>query len=1029
MLNRLIHFSIDNRFLVLCLATIFVAAGVYLGAQMDVDVLPDFAPPKVEIQTECPGLVAQEVESLVSMPIEAAVNGTPGLASVRSISMAGISKLSVVFQDGTNIYTDRQLIQEKLQLVRGLLPVSCGAPTMEPVTSELGDILKVGIISDKLSPLELRSLCDFDVRNRLLSVPGVARVLIFGGDQKQFQVLIDPDQLRSKGVSLDQLAAAVRACNAVSPDGFLVTADMQIPIRGLLRVDDVQEIKNSVVTQRNGVPILVRHVASVLEGGAFPVGDAVVNGQRGVEFIVTKQPGVGTLDVERRAQATLNRIAAEHKNVTFIPIFQQSDFIEQAISNMTSSILLGGAIVVVVLLIFLSNWRASVISLTAIPLSLLCAVAVIKGLGGTINTMTLGGLAIAVGEVVDDAVVDVENAYRRLRENSASDNPLPALAVIFQSCTEVRSSVVYATFVVALVFLPVFTLTGVEGKLFGQLGLAYVAATISSLCIALTITPALCSYLLGKSGAVQLHEPPLLHLLKSGYGRLLHFVSESPVKIMAATAVVLILSVSLIPFMGHAFLPDFEDKDLMIPTSAMAGQNLKASTRIGMAVEKELSKLDEVAAVGQRVGRAELDDDAAAPNFSEFDVRLKAGADLDQASSKIRKILGSIPGITFELASFLTDHINDVLSGGTQSDLVIKIFGPDITVLRQLANDMSTILEHVPGTADVTPEQQILTDEVDISIDRQKAARYGITADDVARVAENVLDGPVVSQVLDNQRLYGLRLWGQPDTHTSLAEIAAVPIDTADGAKIPLSEVASVTIGQGPNALVRENVNRRVTVLANITAKDMVGVVQAAQAMIGQKLALPAGYYITYAGQYAAQKASMEKLAVVSLIAFLGIMVLLCQGLAGLRSALLVASNLPLAAIGGLFAVTLMGNVLSLGSLIGFISLFGISTRNSLLLVSHINQLRSEGQELKAAVRHGCMDRLAPVLMTALTAALGMLPLALSGGSGRELEQPLAVVVVGGLVSSTALTLMVIPALYALLGRHAPGQAEPEPLV
>jgi len=1018
MLNRLIRWSIDNRFMVLCLAAIFVTAGIYLGMHMDVDVLPDFAPPKVEIQTEAPGMVAQEVESVVSMPLEAAINGTPGVTWVKSISMAGISKLSIVFQDGTNIYTDRQLVAEKIQMVRGSLPQSCGMPTMEPVSSELGDIVKVGFLSDHLSLLELRGLCDWDIRNRLLAVPGVARVVIFGGDQKQFQVLIDPQKLRASAVTLDQLANAVGACNAVSPNGFLVTADTQTPIHGALRVRSAQDIREAVVTQHNGIPIRVKHVAQVIEGGAFPVGDAVVNGKRGIEIIITKQPGVGTLDVTRRVQQTLSQIASEHKEIQLVPIFQQSDFIQQAISNMASSIWLGGAIVVVVLLLFLFNWRTSVISLTAIPLSLLCAVAVIKGLGGSINTMTLGGLAIAVGEVVDDAVVDVENAYRRLRENRAQGSPESAFDVIFKSCTEVRSSVVYATFVVALVFLPVFTLGGVEGRLFGQLGLSYVAATVSSLGVALIVTPALCAYFLARDGAIPAHEPRLLEALKSAYSSLLQFVIAYPAQIMAATTVVLILSASLVPFMGHAFLPDFEEKDLMIPTSAMAGQSLQASTRIGLAVEEALSKLDDVAAVGQRVGRAELDDDAAAPNFSEFDVRLKNGAKLDEATDKIRTVLNGIPGITFEVASFLTDHINDVLSGGTQADLVIKIFGPDIVVLRKTANDMATILKTVPGMADVTPEQQILIPELDIAIDRQKASRYGVTAADVAGALEKVVQGPIVSQVLEDQRLYGLRIWGQADTHDSPADIAAIPLDTTGGVRIPLSEVASVRVGRGPNALVRENVNRRVTVLANITAKDMVGVVDKAQDKIQKQLNLPPGYYITYAGQYAAQKSSTQRLAVVSFIAFCGILLLLAQGLGSVRAALLVASNLPLAAIGGIFAVALTGNVLSLGSLIGFISLFGISTRNSLLLVSHINQLIREGTHLKRAIYQGAVDRLAPVLMTALTAALGMLPLAIQGGSGRELEQPLAAVIVGGLITSTALTLLVIPALYCLFGQR-----------
>lgn len=1017
MLDRLIRWSIDNRFIVVALTLMFVVYGLSMGRAMDVDVLPDFAPPKVEIQTEAPGLAAEEVETLVSLPLESAINQMIAVASVKSISMAGISKLEIVFQEGTNIYRDRQLVLEKLQVVRSLLPAAVGSPMMEPVSSELGDIVKVGLISDRLSLMQLRAVCDFDIRNRLLSVPGVARVVIFGGDQRQFQVLVDADKMRAFAVTLDQLVSAVRACNAVAPAGFVVTADRQFPVHGFMRTNGLADIQESVVTQRAGVPIKIRHVAEVVEGPAFPVGDAIINGRRGVEIIVTKQPGVGTLDVTRRVEKTLHDLVAEHKDISFIPIFQQSDFIRRSIGNMTSAIFIGGGIVVAVLLLFLLNWRTSAVSLAAIPLSLLCALAVIKGFGGSINTMTLGGLAIAVGEVVDDAVVDVENAYRRLRENAVAAVPRPSLSVIFDACREVRSSVVYATFVVALVFVPVFCLRGVEGTLFGQLGLAYVAATVSSLCVALIVTPALSAYLLGSQKSIPRREPALVSKLKRVYAKLLRFVFSRPLSVISLAFILLVGSLGLLPLMGHSFMPEFAEKDLMIPTSAMAGQSLQATSRMGLAVERALGKVNSIAAVGQRVGRAELDDDAAAANFSEFDVRLKDDADVDKTVDEIRALLNQIPGITYDVASFLNDHINDVLSGGTQADLVVKIFGPDVVQLRSLANRMASILRTVPGMVDVTPEQQILIPQVDIRIDRLKAARYGITGSDISAVINNLLDGPVVSQVLDNQRLYGLRIWGRADSRDSLEHISEIPISTADGARLPLSEVATVKMAEGANAIVRENVSRRVTVLANISNKNMLGVVNAARRKLDAQLPLPAGYYAVFSGQYAAQRESSERLAVASLVAFLGIMALLVYGLKGVKPALLVAANLPLAAIGGLVAVFFTGNVLSLGSLIGFISLFGISTRNSLLLVSHINALAHQGMEFKKAVFVGSLDRLAPVLMTALTAALGMLPLAVLGGSGRELEQPLAIVIVGGLVSSTALTLIVIPALYCALGR------------
>lgn len=1015
MLNRLIHWSINNRFLVVVVAAAILVATLFVARGMDIDVLPDFAPPEVTIQTEAPGLVAEEVEALVSLPLESAINGTPGVTTVKSLSMAGISKVTVYFQDGTNVYTDRQLVNEKVQMLIGRLPVGVGVPTMEPVMSELGDVMKLGLVSEDMSSMELRTFADWNLRNRLLATPGVARVVIFGGDQKQFQVLIDPERMRSAGVTLSQVNNAVRTCNAVAPAGFIVTPERQFTIRGMLRAKNTSDIAEAVVTSRNGVPIKVKHVAQVEMAPAFPVGDAVVNGKRGLEVVVTKQPWIGTLAVTARLQSVLHDVEREQPQIHFIYIFRQADFIEQSIDNMLSSIWVGGAIVVAVLLLFLFNWRTSIISLTAIPISLICGLCVIKAMGGSINTMTLGGMAIAVGEVVDDAVVDVENVFRRLRENRLSVQPKPPLEVIFHACREVRGSVVYATFVVALVFLPVFSLTGVEGRLFGQLGISYVAATISSLLVALTVTPALSAYLLSRPGAVPQREPAVVRLVKKVYSGLLHFVLERSGAIVAAGIVLLILSIALIPSMGHAFLPDFEEKDLMIPTSAMPGQSLDASTRIGLAVEESLHKMD-IAAVGQRIGRAELDEDAAAASFSEFDVRLRRDQPLDETSQRIRKVMDQVPGITYEIASFLNDHINDVLSGGTQADLVIKIFGPDTEMLRQLSAETGKLLKQVPGMVDVTPEQQILIPEVDVRIDRQKAARYGITSADVSHALETLLGGPVVSQVLQDGKLFGLRIWGDSLTRGSLDEIDSLPLDTASGAKIPLWEVADVSVGQGANAIVRENVNRRITVLANIRSKDLVGTVDEARRRIDRTIKVPSGYYFVYSGQYSHQQSSAVRLGVVSLVALAGILLLLSQGLGGFRAALLVTVNLPLAAIGGLFAVALTGNVLSIGSLIGFISLFGISTRNSLLMVSHINQLVRGGKSFQQALYHGALDRIVPVLMTALTAALGMLPLAICAGSGKEIEQPLAIVIVGGLLSSTILTLLVIPAIYRIAG-------------
>jgi CzcA family heavy metal efflux pump len=1013
MFSGLIDWSAKNRFLIVMLALILLVWGGATVAESEMDVLPEFAPPQVVIETEAPGLVAQEVETLVSLPLEAAMNGTPGVTLVKSISQNGVSMITVIFRYGTDIYTARQLVNEKIQTVMPRLPHAVQPPSMLPVMSTVGDILKIGLSSDTLSPMELRTLADWTIRNRLLAVPGVSRVYVIGGDEKQYQVLVQPEQLRSFGVSLDQVRRAVERANVVAPAGFMVSRDRQLPIQALGRVQNLSDIGNSVVTTRQGVPVLVRHVAKVAIAPAFKVGDAMINGQPGVELVVSRQPWCNTLDVTKRVQSALAEVRrALPSEVKIVTIFRQASFIERSIDNVLWAIATGGVLVVAVLLLFLFNWRTALISLTAIPLSLLSAVLIIKAFGGSVNVMTLGGLAIAVGEVVDDAIVDVENVYRRLRENRLQGSPKSALRVVIDGCREVRSSVIYATFIVALVFLPVFTLTGTEGRIFSPLGYAYVTATLSSLVVALTLTPALCMYLLPNS--VGSKEPPVVTMVKSTYGRLVQTVLAFPRLVVLGAVVMFVAVLTLVPIMGQEFLPEFKEEALIIACLGLPGQSLEATTRMGMAVEQRLMQHTDISAIGQRAGRTEQDDDAGGPNFSEFDVQLKpTNRSLSSIIADIRKHLNDVPGITFDVGSFIQHRMEDVLSGGTRAQIAIKIFGPDLNTLRALADDVASTLKAVPGAVDVRPEPLVMVPEITVHINRDRAARYGITAEDLSRNLETAFQGVVVSQVLDNQKLFALRVTLGEQFRDSIDEIRDLLVDTPDGTLIPLSQVADVTLANSPNAVVRENVTRRIVVQANTEGRDVVSVVNDAKRRIG-KITMPQGYFVEYAGEYAAQKEASQRLFAMGALALLGILAFLRQGLRSWRSALLVAVNLPLATIGGIIAVALTGNVVSIGSLIGFISLFGISTRNSLLLVTHINHLEDEGVPQQQAIYRGCLDRVCPVLMTALTAALGMLPLAVWGGAGRELEQPLAVVVVGGLVSSTALTLLVIPALFKM---------------
>src|SRR5579875_86510 len=1019
MLNQLIEWSLHNRFLVVVLAAVLVAAGAVTARQTSVDVLPEFAPPQIVVQTDAPGLVAEEVESLVSLPLESALNGTPGVNLVKSVSQAGISTITIIFAYGTDIYKDRQLVNEKIQMAAPRLPKGAGTPAMLPVMSVIGDILKIGLVSDKLSPMELRTIADWQIRNRILAVPGVSRVLIFGGESKQYQVLINPDKLKSFGVTLKLVQDAVQKANVAAPSGYLVTADLQMPIRGIGRTANIDELANSVVATYQGTPILLKHVADVRLGPAFKYGDAVINGRQGVEIVISKQPSIDTLDVTRRVEQALDELKKGlPEDVRFITIFRQANFIELSISNVLSAIATGGAMVVMVLLLFLLNWRASIVSLTAIPLSLLSATLLIKALGGTINTMTLGGLAIAVGEVVDDAIVDVENVYRRLRESKSREESKPALLTIYEACREVRSSVVYATFVVAMVFLPVFALTGVEGRIFSPLGQAYILATVSSLFVALTVTPALCMYLLGKAKTIPDVEPWTVELLKRFYARALHLILSRPAMVFSSAVVLFLLALSLVPFFGQAFLPEFREDNLIMSMTGMPGQNLQATTRMGIAVENKLLEHADVVAVGQRAGRAELDDDAGAPSYSEFDVQLRESKrPLADILADLRGHLKELPGVSLDVGSFISHRMDDVLSGGTKADIAIKIFGPDLATLRRLADQVAYLIKTVKGAEDVRPEAQVLVPEVMVKIDRAKAARYGLTADELSSDLETLFNGRVTSQVLEGQRLFGLQIWLNEEYRHNIDLIRKILIDTPSGARIPLSELASVEIVRGPSAVVRENVARRIVVQANTAGRDVVGIVNEARQKIERRIVLPPGYYIVYAGQYAAQQEASRTLLVTSALAMIAILLLLNRGLRSWKLTLLVVSNLPLATIGGIVSVALTGNVVSIGSLIGFVSLFGISTRNSLLLVTRINDLLQAGAPFDEAVYRGALDRVAPVLMTAMAAALGMLPLAVLGGTGRELEQPLAVVIVGGLFSSTALTLVVIPALFELFMR------------
>ncbi|MBP9090956.1 efflux RND transporter permease subunit [bacterium] len=1019
MLNRLIEWSINQRFLVIVMAVIWTAVGLYLANNSNVDVFPEFAPPQVVVQNEAPGMVAEEVETLVTLPLEVALNGMPGLTHLRSASLVGVSTVTAVFSYGTDIYRARQLVTERLQIGAPNLPQGIGSPTILPAMPAIGDILKIGLVSEKISPMQLRTLADWDIRNRILAVPGVARVLIIGGEKREFQVLVNPVRLQAYQVTLDEVERAVQDSNAVSAGGFVVTPDQQLSVQGQGRPKDVYEIGKSVVAVRQGVPVLLEHIAAIEIKPAFKIGDTVINGRTGVYIYVTKQPGVNTIQLTEKVEQAISELRQSlPKDIEFVYIFRQADFIQKSVSSVLIAIGQGGILVVIVLLVFLLNWRSSIISLTAIPLSILTAVLAIKFLGGSINTMTLGGLAIAVGEVVDDAIIDVENVYRRLRENRLSDDPKPVYLVIYEACTEVRSSVVYATFIVGLVFLPVFLLQGVEGQIFAPLGQSYIIAILASLFVALTVTPAMCMYFLSSNKVIPRNEPWTVARIQEVYSVVLSRVMDKPKTVLIGAVILFLLSLGLLPFMGQAFLPHFRENSLIITTIGRAGQSLEATTRIGASLEKNLLAHGDVAAAAQWAGRAELDDMSGGSNFSEFDVRLKdSNEPLDRILDEIREHLEEIPGVVSDVGSFISHRIDEVLSGGTRAGIAIKIFGPDLPVLRQLGDRVSTELKKVPGAVDVRSEPQVVVPRISIRINREKAARYGITARHLINDVETAFHGRVTSQILEGQRLFPLRVWLDEPYRHNFDLLKKLLIDAPTGARVPIGEIADIQLIEGPNVIVREDVGRRMVVQANTSGRDVVSVVEEARKRLAKSVVLPAGYYLVYSGQYAAQKEASQTLLWSSALTFVGILLLLNQALGSWKLTAVVASNLPLAAIGGLLVVALTGNVMSIGTLIGFISLFGISNRNTILLASHINDLIHKGVEFEEAIFRGCMHRVAPVLMTALTAALGMLPLAVGTGAGSELEQPLAIVIVGGMYTSTALTLIVVPALFKIFMR------------
>ena len=1026
MLNRIIKLSLRNRLVVLLGAVLLLIAGLYTAKNTDVDVFPDLNAPTVVVMTEANGMAPEEVERLVTFPIETAVNGATGVRRVRSSSTTGFSVVWVEFDWGTDIYRARQIVSEKTAVVEEMLPDGVGSPTLGPQSSILGELMFVSLTADSTSLQDLRTIADWTVRPRLLATGGVAQVSVLGGEVREYQILLNPGRMRHYGVSLDEVCEAVDGMNGNVAGGILYEYGNEYIIRGVLASDNVGTLAGSLVKTTASGPVLLGNVAEVKIGNSRPkMGTASHDGKPCVMVTVTKQPNTSTVDLTAKIDTVLMELGKTLPRDVKVSsdIYRQERFINSSIDNVMKSLYEGGLFVVIVLFLFLMNVRATVISLITIPLSLLVSVLTLHLLGLTINTMSLGGMAIAIGSLVDDAIVDVENVYRRLRENSS----LPpgfrqsTLTVIFNASKEVRLPILNSTLIIVASFVPLFFLSGMEGRLLVPLGIAFVTALGASTLVALTLTPVLCSYLLAgrRPGSGKLlTEPYVARKLKTAYGRLLGRALTRHRQVLAVTAVLTVVAIVGFATLGRSFLPPFNEGSFTIGVSTLPGISLEESDRIGHRVEEALLAIPEVQTVGRKTGRAELDEHALGVNDSELEVPFVLGdRSKQEVMDDIRARLAAIPGIAVEVGAPVTHRIDAMLSG-TRANIAIKVFGPDLGTLYSLGKQIEEAVKDIDGIADLNVERQVERPQLRIEPRREMLARYGVTLPQFARMVGVLLGGQVVSQVYEGEKSFDLTLKVADADRMTAADIAAITVD-ANGAKVPLGTLANITSAMGPNTINRENVARKLVVSANVSGRDLLGVVNDIRKRIDAEVAMPEDYHVEYGGQFESERTASRTLLVTSVFSIAAIFLLLFNEFRSVRQASVILLNLPLALIGGVLVLWLSGGVVSIPATIGFISLFGIATRNGMLLVSRYNDLRAEGYTLTESVMHGSIDRLNPILMTALSSALALVPMALGGElPGNEIQSPMAKVILGGLFTSTLLNAFIIPIMYLLINRQ-----------
>ncbi len=1022
MLNKIIQYALHNRILVMFVSILLVLGGAYTTSNMDVDVFPDLTAPTVVVMTEAHGMAPEEVEKLVTFPIETAVNGATNVRRLRSSSSAGFSIVWIEFEWGTDIYKARQIVSEKLLVVSDRLPEGASNPSLAPQSSIMGEVLMIGLQSDSISPMELRTLADWTIRPQLLAINGVAQVVVIGGEFKQYQILANPQKMRYYKISLEELMKAAEATNQNSAGGFINEYGNQYNIRGIARTSDFEELGNSVVKVYNNVPIRISDIAEVKAAAAPKIGLGTINSKQAVLLTVKKQPGINTLKLTEKLDDSIDKLSKSLPAGLTVNthIFRQADFINSSISNVQKALLEGSIFVIVILLVFLMNYRTTIISLLAIPISLLATMIALKLMGITINTMTLGGMAIAIGDLVDDAIIDVENVYKRLRQNHLlpKEERKSPIKIVYSASCEIRSSIINATFIIIAAFLPLFFLSGMEGRMLQPLGIAFIVSLFASLVVALTLTPVLCSFMLTSDKMLDRKnkESWLVSNLNKWYKSSLEKALEYKKWVLTGTFTLFVGSVIVLTGLGRNFLPEFNEGSLTITAITKPGISLEESNKIKVLAENALQTVPEVQLSARRTGRSELDEHSFGVNTSEIEVPFIL---IDRTKSdflqEVREKLNKISGVNFAIGQPLAHRIDHILSG-TKANIAIKIFGDDLNKMFEMANDIKASISPINGVVDVNVEQQVEIPQIRILPRRDMLAKYGISIAQFSEFIHVAFGGAKVSDVFEGIRAFDLVVKYNDENRGSYDAIQNALIDTWNHKKIPFSYVAEIQSLSGPNTINRENVQRKLVVSANVADRDLRSVVNDIQNKVDQDVALPESYRIEYGGQFESEAKASRILMIASLFSLLIIFLLLFQEFRSTQLASIILLNLPLALIGGVFTIFFTSGMLSIPAIIGFITLFGIATRNGILLISNYQNMKAKSTNIQEIILQGSVHRLSPILMTALTAALALIPMAIAGDKpGNEIQSPMAVVILGGLLSSTLLNIYIIPIVYLLL--------------